>query len=138
MELRYLRMAIMAATLALPAYASAANTPNEEAGRDMVPYSDREQMKSWTDEKDRLEKALRVGEGKDYYRQELSNLGYRITATNQDKRDYLEYEVVKGSNTYEVQIDLDEATGKAKKIDVTTNMWRAEATEQALERRQDR
>jgi len=33
MELRYLRMAIVAATLALPAYASAANTPNEEAGR---------------------------------------------------------------------------------------------------------
>lgn len=138
MELRYLHMAIVAATLALPAYASAANTPGEEAGRDAVPYSDREQMKSWTDEKDRLEKALRVGEGKDYYRQELGNLGYRITAVNQDKRDYVEYEVVKGSNTYEVQIDLDEATGKAKKIDVTTNMWRAEATEQALEHGQDR
>jgi hypothetical protein len=133
MELRYLCMAILAGNLALPAYASAADTVSEDVGRDTIPYSDRDQMKRWTDEKDRLEKRLRVGEGKDYYRQELNKLGYRITAVNKNERDYLEYEIVKGPNTYEVQIDLDKSTGKAKNIDVATNMWKAESTEKALQ-----
>jgi hypothetical protein len=133
MELRYLCMAILAGNLALPAYASAADTVSEDVGRGTIPYSDRDQMKRWTDEKGRLEKSLRVGEGKDYYRQELNKLGYRITAVNHNERDYLEYEVVKGPNTYEVQIDLNTSTGTAKKIDVTTNMWKAEATEKALQ-----
>jgi hypothetical protein len=52
---------------------------------------------------------------------------------NYDKPDYVEYEVVKGDQSYEVQIDLDKNSGRAKKIDVTTNMWQAEATERALE-----
>jgi hypothetical protein len=133
MELRYLCMAILAGNLALPAYASAAETVSGDVGRGTPAYSDRGQMKGWTDEKDRLEKALRTGEGKDYYRQELGKLGYRITAVNNNDRDYLEYEIVKGSNTYEVQIDLDKATGTAKKIDVTTNMWKADVTEKALQ-----
>jgi N-acetyl-gamma-glutamylphosphate reductase len=133
MELRYLCMAILAGNLALPAYASAADTVRDDVGRGTAPYSDRDQMKSWTDERGRLQKSLRVGEGKDYYRQELDKLGYRITAVNKNDPDYLEYEVVKGSNSYEVQIDLDKATGKAKKLDVTTNMWKADSTEQALQ-----
>lgn len=133
MELRYLCMAILAGNLALPAYASAADTVRDDVGRGTAPYSDRDQMKSWTDERGRLQKSLRVGEGKDYYRQELDKLGYRITAVNHNDPDYLEYEVVRGSNSYEVQIDLDKATGKAKKLDVTTNMWKADSTEQALQ-----
>jgi len=32
-----------------------------------------------------------------------------------------------------VQLDFDKTTRKATKIDVTTNMWQAEATERALE-----
>jgi chitodextrinase len=132
MECRYLCMAILAGTLALPVCASAADAVSGDVGRRTPAYSDRDQMKSWTDEKDRLEKALRTGEGQEYYRAELGKLGYRITAVNNNDPDYLEYEIVKGSNTYEVQIDLDKATGTAKKIDVTTNMWKAEATEKAL------
>jgi len=66
----------------------------------------------------------------------LTKLGYQVTSVNSDKPDYLEYEVVKGDKTYEIQIDLDKISHKATKIDVDTNMWKAEATEQALKNRQ--
>src|SRR5512134_189123 len=117
MELRYLCMAILAGNLALPLYASAADTVSGDVGRGTPGYSDRDQMKGWADEKGRLEKALRTGEGQEYYRRELGKLGYRITAVNNNDPGYLEYEIVKGSNSYEVQIDLDKETGTAKKID---------------------
>ena len=99
---------------------------------DALPYSDRDQVKASSGDKDALEKALKVGQGKDFYRQELQKLGYVITAVNHDKADYLEYEVVKGKNTFEVQIDMDEKTKMSKKVDVTTNAWKTDATERAL------
>ena len=85
----------------------------------------------------RLEKTLKLHQAKSYYPQALKDLGYQITAVNDDEPDYLEYEIVKGQDSYEVQIDLDENTGKAKKVDVTTNLWQADATDKALDRRQD-
>lgn len=133
MNVRYLYLAILAGNLALPGSVGAADTVHDDVGRGTAPISsDRERMQSWTDEKTNLEKSLRVGEGEDYYRRELDKLGYRITAVNHNDRDYLEYEVVKGPNSYEVQIDLDKATGAATKIDVTANIWKAESTEKAL------
>jgi len=96
-------------------------------------YSERDRRKSWGDEKDRLEKALKTGEEKSFYRRELEKLGYRVTAVNYDKPDYVEYEIVKGHETYEVQIDIDNNSHKATKVDVTTNMWKADATKKALE-----
>lgn len=57
-------------------------------------------------------------------------MGYKITATKYDKADYVEYEVVKDDETFEVQIEMKQ--GKATEIDVATNMWKAEATERAL------
>jgi uncharacterized protein YmfQ (DUF2313 family) len=96
-------------------------------------YSDRDRVKSSADEKQRLENALKIGEEKDFYRRELEKQGFMITAVNYDKPDYLEYEVVKGKNSYEVQIDLDTQSHKAKKVDVTYNAWQAQATEQALD-----
>ncbi len=60
----------------------------------------------------------------------MKKLGYQITSTNDREKDYLEYEIVKGDNSYEVQIDLE--NGKAKKVDVTANMWHSEATERAM------
>lgn len=96
-------------------------------------YSDRARMKGWTGEKDRLEQALAPGKDRGFYEQELKKLGYQVTSVNDSEKDYLEYEIVKGDNSYEVQIDLD--GGKAKKIDVTTNVWRTEATERALDAR---
>jgi len=94
-------------------------------------YSDRDRAKTYRSEKDRMEKALRLGQGKDFYRQELEKMGYKITSVNKDKADYVEYEVVKGTDTYELQIDFDNG-GKANKVDVATNVWKSDATERAL------
>ncbi|HET8563368.1 MAG TPA: hypothetical protein VFM35_05800 [Candidatus Binatia bacterium] len=101
-------------------------------------YSDRDHRADWGKGKEALEQSLKTGEDKAFYRKELEKQGYKITSVNYDKPDYVEYEVVKGDQSYEVQIDLDKNTGKAKKIDVTTNMWQAEATERALEANRQR
>lgn len=93
-------------------------------------YSDRVRMKSWTGEKERLEKALAVGKDKNWYAGELKKLGYQVTSVNDREKNYVEYEIVKGGETYEVQIDFDNTIGK--KVDVTTNMWQSDATEKAL------
>jgi len=94
-------------------------------------YSDRARMKTWSSEKDRLEQALAPGQDKAFYDQQLKKLGYQVTSVNDKEKDYVEYEVVKGSDTFEVQIDLE--GGKAKKVDVTTNAWQSDATERALD-----
>lgn len=95
-------------------------------------YSDRDHMKNAKDEEDKLERALKTGETKDFYRRELEKMGWQITAVNYDKPDYVEYEVVKGNDTYEVQIDFDKNSNKATKVDVALNAWQAEATDRAL------
>ena len=94
-------------------------------------YSDRGYMKSWNGEKDRMEKQLGVGHDRGYYLAELKKMGYQVTSTNDNEKDYVEYEVVKGKNSYEVQVDFD--NGKSKKVDVATNLWKAEGTEKALD-----
>jgi uncharacterized protein YmfQ (DUF2313 family) len=99
---------------------------------DRARYSDRDRMRSSQDEEDRLEKALKTGEEKDFYRRELEKMGWQIASVNYDKPEYLEYEIVKGDNSYEVQIDFDKNSRKASKVDVTTNAWKTDATENAL------
>ena len=98
---------------------------------DRTAYSDRAHMKAWSNEKEQLEHQLKLGEGKGYYPKALADHGYTITSINSDKPQAVEYEVVKGAHSYEVQLDFDKA-GKATKIDVTTNMWRTDATKAAL------
>ena len=95
-------------------------------------FSDRLMMKSSKNEKNRLETTLRHGQDPDFYRRELEKMGWQITSVNYDKPDYVEWEIVKGTSTYEVQLDLDKSTHKATKIDVTSNIWKADATKQAL------
>jgi hypothetical protein len=80
-----------------------------------------------------LQKNLPPGQPADVYHKKLEELGYEITSTNYNKPDYLEYEVVKGDQAWEVQIDVDDATHKATKVDVVRNMWKTDATKQALE-----
>jgi uncharacterized protein YmfQ (DUF2313 family) len=99
---------------------------------DRARYSDRDRMKSSKDEEDKLEKALKTGEEKDFYRRELEKMGWQITSVNYDKPDYLEYEIVKGKDSYEVQIDFDKNSHKSTKVDVTTNAWQTDATENAV------
>jgi len=100
-------------------------------------YSDRDMVKSSKSEKTRLEQGLKLGEDKDFYRRELQKMGWQITSTNYDKPEYVEWEIVKGRSTYEVQIDLDKNSHKATKIDVSYNLWHADATDKALERGQE-
>ena len=95
-------------------------------------YSDRDRMKNAKNEEDQLERALKTGETKDFYRRELEKMGWMITSVNYDKPDYLEYEIVKGNDSYEVQIDFDKNSNKATKVDVALNAWQAEATDKAL------
>jgi hypothetical protein len=63
----------------------------------------------------------------------LRDLGYTITSVNYNSPDYVEYEVVKGDRSYEVQMDLDEDTGRATDIDIDPNIWKADRTEARLE-----
>ena len=95
-------------------------------------YSERDRMKTAKNSEDKLERSLKTGEDKSFYRRQLEKLGWRITSVNYDKPDYAEYEVVKGDDTYEVQIDFDKGTQKATKVDVAANVWRADATKEAL------
>jgi hypothetical protein len=98
-------------------------------------YSERERMKSSKDDEDKLEAALKPGQDKNFYRKELEKMGWKITSVNYDKADYVEYEIVKGDQSYEVQIDFDK-NQKASKVDVAANAWKADATKKALSQRQ--
>ena len=87
----------------------------------------------WKEGQAQLEKDLPPGQSADSYRPKVEALGYRVTAINYNKPDYLEYEVVKGDQTWEVQIDLNKDTHKATKVDIAHNLWKAEATKEAME-----
>jgi uncharacterized protein YmfQ (DUF2313 family) len=99
-------------------------------------FSERERMKSAKNDKEKLEQALKTGEEKAFYRRELEKMGWKITSVNYDKPDYVEYEIVKNDTSYEVQIDVDKNSHKATKVDVATNAWKTDATENALKQRQ--
>jgi len=105
-------------------------------GRGDPRFSDRDRRADWTKGKEQLEQALKTGQDKDVYRREIEKMGWKVTSVNSDKPDYAEWEIVKGEQSYEVQIDFDKTSRKATKIDVTTNMWQAEATERAVEANQ--
>ena len=100
-------------------------------------FSDRRFMKGWTDEKGQLEKALPPNTKVADIRAKLEKMGYKITAVNDREADYVEYEILKGDHSYEVQIDVDPATKMAKKVDVASNLWDAEGTDRAKEKKED-
>jgi uncharacterized protein YkuJ len=124
-----LSIVIAGMTVSVPVAASfAADRIDEKPNR----YSDRDHMKNAKNEEDNLERALKTGEGKDFYRREIEKMGWQITSVNYDKPDYLEYEIIKGNDTYEVQIDFDKTSNKATKVDVALNAWQTDATDKAL------
>ena len=123
---------ILAAAIIASAPVLAADRPPEKSEADRSRYSDRDMRKNYEDEEKKLEQALKPGQNKNAYRSELEKMGYQITSVNYDRPDYLEYEIVKGNNTYEVQVDFDKDSGKATKIDVAPNLWRTDATKAAL------
>jgi hypothetical protein len=119
-------------TISVPTAIPVLAADNMRASDNPSAYSDRDRMKSSSEEKKQLEQALKTGEEKDFYRRELEKMGWLITAVNYDKPDYVEYEIVKGPSTYEVQVSFDKNSRKAKKVDVAWNMWKADSTERAL------
>ena len=82
----------------------------------------------WNQGQAQLQKEIVPGMASDTYRRKLKDLGYKITATNYNNPDYLEYEVVKGDQTWEVQIDIDDDTNKATAVDIARNVWQTDAT----------
>ena len=44
----------------------------------------------------------------------------------------VEFEVVKGDHSFEVQLERDASTKVVNKVDVSANMWESEETEKAL------
>lgn len=148
---RYFSMTLIAGALAAPTVVLAADPARDTSARDeqrtrVAPvsttnptvredarrFSDRDWQKNWTVDKDKIERALGVGKDRAHYRQALENMGFQITAVNYDKPDYLEYEIINGKKSYEVQVDFDKDTGKSTKVDLTTNVWQADATDKAL------
>lgn len=88
----------------------------------------------WNQSQAELQKQLTPGMAAGEYRKKIEGLGYKITSTNYNTDDYLEYELVKNDQTWEVQIDVDDGNKKATKVEVVSNMWKTDATERALGR----
>jgi len=65
-------------------------------------------------------------------------MGFHVTSVNYNDNDYIEYEVVRGTNTFEIQIDVNEKTKKGTEIEIDPNIVQAEATEKALANSQSR
>jgi len=92
--------------LSAPALVSTAIGADDKVTSNPEMYSDRERSKSIKSEENKLEQALKTGEEKAFYRRELEKMGWQITALNYDKPDYLEYEIVEGKDSFEVQVDF--------------------------------
>lgn len=88
--------------------------------------------REWNQGQAELQREMRPGMAPDAYRKKLRELGYTISATNYNNPDYIEYEVVKDNQTWEVQIDIDEDTNKATEVDIARNVWQTEATRSLL------
>src|SRR5262245_26031335 len=71
---------------------------------------------AWNQGQAELQKQLAPGAPASEYRKKIEDLGYKITSTNYNNEDYLEYELVKGDQTWEVQIDVDDKTNKATEV----------------------
>ena len=125
-------LAALFGCLTVSSAALAADAPKEKAAASPAAAATDEdvRMKEWAASMDQLEDALGTGKDKAFYRQTLEKMGYAITAVNYDDPDYLEYEVIKGRDSYEVQVDFDK--GVSDKVDVTANVWKAPATTAAL------
>ena len=95
-------------------------------------YSDSEYMDSWGQEKDALEASMPVGKAVSDYQKMLQDKGYQITSINDVDDDNVEFEVVKGDHSFEVQLERDPSTKIVNEVDVSTNMWQSEETEKAL------
>lgn len=133
MKTQKLSMVLALGCMALSAPLFAAVDSHAKPPADAIHTDKDKRMEMWAEGRDALEKALGTGKDKAFYRETLEGMGYAITAVNADKADYLEYEIVKGAESYEVQVDFKD--GSATAVDVTANVWKAPSTKNALKTR---
>lgn len=93
---------------------------------------DSDRIADWNEEHQILRGMLPAGEPIDTYRQRVEMLGYRLTAINDSAPDSIEMEVVRGNDSFEVQLLKTPGTDQITAVDVTMNIWPARETEQAL------
>ncbi len=92
--------------------------------------------RGWYQGRALLERQLQSGRTPADYRLMLQGMGYTVTAENYRSPDYVEYEIVKGNRSYEVQLYLHEPSGRATHVDVAANVWQTHPTEAALTQNQ--
>ena len=110
----------------------AAGSGAAAAERNFESWSDRARIDQHMNEKQALQNRLESVQARDGYRRALEEAGYRITSINYDTAESVEYEVVKGTDSYEVQLEFDGNQARATSIDVATNIWRADSTRRAM------
>ena len=89
-------------------------------------------MSAWQREQAKLQRKLKPGQHRRFYANALRGMGYQLTSVNYQEFTYLEYEVVKGDQTFEIQIDIDRDSEEATNVTVTNNWWQADTTQRAL------
>lgn len=81
--------------------------------------------------------AMPVGQGKQYYKDELKKQGYNVTRINTDDADDLSLEAVKGANSVELNVAFNES-GKSTSIDADSIWFESQATSEARNRQEAR
>lgn len=93
---------------------------------------DSDRMADWNEEHQILRGMLPAGEPIDSYMRRMGMLGYRVTAVNDSAPDHIEWEVVRGNDSFEVQLHKTPDTDQVNEVDVTMNIWPSKETKQAL------
>ncbi|ART78987.1 hypothetical protein [Oceanisphaera avium] len=95
-------------------------------------YSDAQFADTWTQEKAALVEAMPVGKKFEDYKKILEDKGYQITSINDQDDDEIEFEIVKGDHSFEVNLERDDDSKVVDEVKVTNNIWHSEETEKAL------
>lgn len=98
-------------------------------------YSDDQYTETWSKEKAALADAMPVGKKFEDYQQILKAKGYQITSINDKNDKKVEFEIVKGDHSFEVNLERDAETKVVKEVAVSHNIWTSEETEKALEKK---
>ncbi len=93
-------------------------------------FSDRNYKSTWSDEKQQIEQAMQPGMTIEDFQAKLVQMGYKVSSVNDRESDVVEFEIVRNDQSYEVEFARDPATKVGKSVDVSTNMWETERTEQ--------
>ncbi|MCP8687075.1 hypothetical protein [Marinobacterium sedimentorum] len=130
MKTHKLALAALIGSMTLSTAAIAADAAQEPEAQKYAASSDARQQ-TGIESKDKLEQALGVGKDKAHYSKALEEMGYKVTSINDSDETNLELEVVKDDTSYEVEVKFDAETKLSTSVDVSSNVWETEATEEA-------